>query len=126
MSDDSAEKAARLAAEASGDPNALLAAIVQGFFDVVAALAHALERRGVVRRAEIAEVLREMAERAKSNDDAIGTRSLLVNWMADYLDLPNAGADARSRFQIFEGGGKPVSAASTDGGDDDDNLPPAA
>ena len=112
MSDDSAEKAARLAAEASGDPNALLAAIVQGFFDVVAALAHALERRGVVRRAEIAEVLREMAERAKSNDDAIGTRSLLVNWMADYLELPNAGADARSRFQIFEGGGKSASAPS--------------
>ena len=124
MSDDSAEKAARLAAEASGDPNALLAAIVQGLFDVIAALAHALERRGVVRRAEIAEVLREMAERAESNDDAIGTRSLLVNWMADYLELPNAGADARSRFQIFEGGGKPASASSA--GDDDDNLPPAA
>jgi hypothetical protein len=82
-----------------------LGPVITGALDVLLAFSIALERRGLLTRAEIADTLRTVKDQVEAQEGGRTRRSAVAEWMLPVFDAPIAGADARSRFQVIDGGG---------------------
>jgi cell division protein FtsB len=82
-----------------------LSAFLSGFLDVLFAFSIVLERRGVLTREEIAaalgEVQRQIAEQEGRQEPA---RAKVADLMRQAFSLPLAGAQARARLRLIDGG----------------------
>jgi hypothetical protein len=99
-----------------------LGAFLSGMLDVIFGFTIVLERRGLLTRAEIAAALREMRAQIEAQEGPDTARNAVVDLMLTAFDLPIAGVDARSRFQLIAGG-KPAAADPNSGNDE---PPPGA
>ncbi|HEY3909263.1 MAG TPA: hypothetical protein VGM07_05170 [Stellaceae bacterium] len=76
-----------------------------GALDVVFAFSIALERRGLLTRAEIVETLRAAQVQIEAQDGPQPTaRAGVVDLMLKAFDMPVDGEQARSRFTVIDGG----------------------
>jgi hypothetical protein len=83
-----------------------LGPIITGVLDVLLAFSIALERRGLLTRAEIADTLRTVKDQVEAQEgDRPTRRTAVADWLLPVFDAPIAGADARSRLHVIDGGG---------------------
>lgn len=80
-----------------------LGEIINGILDVLLAFSLALEARGVLSRAEIAAMLGAIRQQAEAQQGP-SKRTLIAELMQAVFDLPQGGADARSRLRLVDGG----------------------
>ncbi len=81
-----------------------LGQVLNGMLDVMFGFAIALERKGLLPRCEIVEVLGQVIRQATEQEGAPTKRTAIVELMLQALHRPIAGADARSRLQVLDGG----------------------
>jgi hypothetical protein len=75
-----------------------------GALDVVFAFAVALERKGVLSRAEIAEALRQVIAQVDAQEGGPTGRVVVADVMRQAFDMPAAGEQARLRLKLLDGG----------------------
>lgn len=75
-----------------------------GALDVVFAFAVALERKGLLSRAEIADTLRQVIAQTGALEGGRTGRVVVAEVMLQAFDMPVAGEPVRSRFQVIVGG----------------------
>jgi hypothetical protein len=76
-----------------------LGAVVSGIFDVIFAFTIALERKRVLERGEIVDVLKQVA----AQEAAPTARAALADLMLKAFDTPVAGDQARARLRLVLG-----------------------
>lgn len=81
-----------------------LGEFISGLFDVMFAFSLALERAGLLDRAEIVDMLRHVQEQVTAQQGP-SPRTLIADLMLKAFDVPHVGADARSRLRVIDGGG---------------------
>lgn len=81
-----------------------LGKVTNGVFDVVFALALALEAKGLLPRSEIADLLAGVIRGATVQEGGHTVRVEIAELMLQALSTPIAGADARSRLKVIDGG----------------------
>ena len=82
-----------------------VADFVQGTLDVVFAFAVTLERKGLLSRSDLAEMLSTAQEQQAERDRALHpARAGVIELMRQAFDMPVAGEQARARFRVIEGG----------------------
>ena len=79
------------------------AKLFNGMLDVLFALARCLELRGVLTRAEIADLLETARADIERQEGGASARTYVVDTMIEAFRLPAAGSDARSRLRIVDG-----------------------
>jgi hypothetical protein len=77
-----------------------LGAFLSGMLDVVFAFSIALERSGLLARAEIVDVLREVQALIAAEGGDSTARNAVVELMLLAFDRPAAGASMRDRWQV--------------------------
>jgi len=80
-----------------------LGKIVNGVFDVVYAFALALDAKGIISRAEIGGILRQVVAAAERQEGGPTARTALAELTQKAFDAPLAGAQARAQLRLVEG-----------------------
>lgn len=75
-----------------------------GALDVLFAFSLALERRGLLQRAEIVEMLDHVQHQAAEQEGRSTARTVVAVLMRDAFNLPVAGEQARASFRLLDGG----------------------
>jgi hypothetical protein len=63
----------------------------------------AMERKGLLTRSEVAEALRYVIKDVAAQE-GVTARTVVAELMLQAFDAPAAGADARSRLRVIDGG----------------------
>jgi hypothetical protein len=84
-----------------------LGAFAGGMLDVLFAFSLALERKGLLTRAEIADTLRQVKSQVEAQEGAGTKRAAVAELMLQAFDMPVAGDQARARLEVVEGGKGP-------------------
>jgi hypothetical protein len=82
-----------------------LGAFAGGMLDVLFAFTLALERKGLLDRAEIVDTLTQVKRQVEAQEGAATKRSAVAELMLQALDMPVAGAQARARLRLVDGSG---------------------
>jgi hypothetical protein len=84
------------------NPQAEMGNFVLGCLDVVFAFSLALERRGLLQRAEIVEMLEQVQSQAAAQPGGPTTRTEVARLIREAFDMPVAGAQARARLRLVD------------------------
>jgi len=79
-----------------------LGAFAGGMLDVLFAFSLALERKGLLDRSEIVDVLRQVKDQVAAQEGTSIKRGAVAELMLQALDTPVAGTQARARLRIVE------------------------
>jgi hypothetical protein len=82
-----------------------LGAFASGMLDVLFAFSLALERKGLLDRAEIVEILRQVTAQVEAQEGTPTKRGAVAELMLQAFDMPVAGEQARARLRLVDGGG---------------------
>jgi hypothetical protein len=77
---------------------------VLGCLDVVFAFSLALEKKGLLDRAEIVDALTQVKEQSLAQEGRRTARTAVAEIMVQALRLPVAGDQARARLRVLDGG----------------------
>jgi hypothetical protein len=75
-----------------------------GLADCLFALCRLLEIKGLLTRAELAELLTEAREAIIAQEGGVNGRVAVADFLIRAFQMPVAGEDARSRWQVLDGG----------------------
>ncbi len=81
-----------------------LGAFVSGALDVIFAFSIALERKGLLERRELVNVLQAVQAQIGEQEQDQPGRKLVVDVMLQAFALPVAGDQVRARWQVIDGG----------------------
>ena len=79
-----------------------LGAFAGGMLDVLFAFTIALERKGLLDRAELVDVLRQVKDQVAAQEGTSTKRGAVAELMLQAFDMPVAGDQARSRLRLVD------------------------
>ena len=75
-----------------------------GALDVLFAFSLALEKRGLLQRAEIVDMLDQVQHQAAAQEGGSTPRIVVAQLMREAFGLPVAGEQVRAGFRVLDGG----------------------